>query len=400
MPLSDALDRPGTVLLDADRPDRDSGACGARLFTRPREVLVARTPVEVGPLLDALDGVRRAGHWAAGFLAYEAGYALDPQLFPRAPSADGLLGWFGVYDAPRRLSVEEVDAALPVEPVHVENATLGLDEAAYTACIARIRHHIREGDVYQANLTFPLRFRLSGEPRALYAALRRRQPVSYGAYLALDDAHILSRSPELFVRLDGDRLTARPMKGTAPRGTTTADDDELARALAADPKNRAENLMIVDLLRNDLARVARPGSVAVPALFETERYATLTQMTSTVTARLRAGLGVGDGLRALFPCGSVTGAPKLRAMQLIRELEKPPRGVYCGAIGYVGPDGAAFSVPIRTAVLRRDGEGWAGTLGIGSGVVWDSEADAEYAECRLKARFLLDLDRPGSDGAR
>jgi para-aminobenzoate synthetase/4-amino-4-deoxychorismate lyase len=388
-----ALDRPGTVLLDADRPDRDSGASGALLFTHPREALAARTAEEVGPLLDALDRVRAEGRWAAGFLAYEAGYALEPALF--TPPVPGLLGWFGVYDAPRRMDASEVDAALPDAPIHVENAALGMDEAGYTERIGRIRHHIREGDVYQINLTLPLRFRLRGEPAALYAALRRRQRVSYGAYLALDGARILSRSPELFVRLDGGRLTARPMKGTTPRGATGAEDDALAAALAADPKNRAENLMIVDLLRNDLARVAAPGSVAVPALFETERYATLTQMTSTVTARLRPGLGVADVLRALFPCGSVTGAPKLRAMQLIRELEETPRGVYCGAIGYVGPEGAAFSVPIRTAVLRRDGGAWAGTLGIGSGVVWDSEAAAEYAECRLKARFLLDLDRPG-----
>ncbi len=199
---------------------------------------------------------------------------------------------------------------------------------------------------------------------------------------------VASVSPELFFRIDGGTITARPMKGTAQRGTTDADDDALAEALVASPKDRAENLMIVDLLRNDLSRVARPGSVRVPALFQAERYQTLTQMTSTVTAQRASGVGLGDVLRALFPCGSVTGAPKLRAMQVIRELEAGPRGVYCGAIGYAAPDGdAAFSVPIRTAVVA----GGYGRYDVGSGVVWDSDPAAEYAECRLKARVLTDL---------
>jgi para-aminobenzoate synthetase/4-amino-4-deoxychorismate lyase len=212
--------------------------------------------------------------------------------------------------------------------------------------------------------------------------VRRRQRVPYGAFIDTGERHVLSFSPELFFRMDGRRITARPMKGTAPRGDTPGEDERRAAALATHEKNRA----VVDLLRNDLARVSAPGSVAVPRLFETERYETVTQMTSTVTATLRSEVTLSGVLRALYPCGSVTGAPKLRAMQRIRELETGPRGVYCGAVGYAGPGGAVFNVPIRTVELR----GGQGRLGVGSGVVWDSEPMAEYEECLLKARFLLE----------
>ena len=215
----------------------------------------------------------------------------------------------------------------------------------------------------------------------------------YGAFLNLGGEQVLSFSPELFFRVDDRRITTRPMKGTTHRSSTPAEDDYLAEALLNDEKNRAENLMIVDLLRNDLSRVSEAGSVRVPELFTIERYETVTQMTSTVQGTLKPEVGLSDVLRALFPCGSVTGAPKIRAMQRIRELEKGPRGVYCGAIGYAGPGGkVAFSVPIRTAVLREGEEGMIeGELGVGSGVVWDSEVGTEYEECLLKARFLTDL---------
>jgi para-aminobenzoate synthetase/4-amino-4-deoxychorismate lyase len=247
-----------------------------------------------------------------------------------------------------------------------------------------VRRHIQRGDVYQINYTAPVRFRAPGDPRLLYRRLRRRQHVPYGAYLNLGDRQILSCSPELFFRRDGERVVTRPMKGTIRRGRTLEEDRALREELAADPKNRAENLMIVDLLRNDLSVCCRPGSVTVPALYTTESYDTVTQMTSTVEGRLRAGEGLSSVLRALFPCGSVTGAPKRRAMRLIRELESAPRGVYCGAIGMAGPDTAVFSVAIRTAVI----EGGEGAMGVGSGIVWDSESTAEYEECQLKTQFL------------
>jgi para-aminobenzoate synthetase/4-amino-4-deoxychorismate lyase len=218
----------------------------------------------------------------------------------------------------------------------------------------------------------------------LYRRLRGRQHVPFGAYLNLGARQILSCSPELFFRRDGDRVVTRPMKGTTRRGRTLAEDRELRERLASDPKNRAENLMIVDLLRNDLSVCCETGSVQVPELFQVEPYESVTQMTSTIEGRLRADQGIGDVIRALFPCGSVTGAPKRRAMRLIRSLEPNPRGVYCGAIGMAGPETAVFNVAIRTAVLEEG----AGTMGVGSGVVWDSEPDAEYEECALKTQFL------------
>ena len=400
--LADVLRRPGTVLLDGPRPDADTGRRGALLFQDPAQTLVAWRPGEVGPVLDALGRALGAGGWVAGALAYEAGYALHAGAGaapPGPPAPPVPLAWFGVYDAPEAVGGADVGAALPTGGAHVRDLAFAWESGAYAERVTAVRDRIREGDVYQVNLTAPFRFRLDGDPLALYAALRARQPVSYGAFLRLGEggAAVASVSPELFFRVDpprpgaeaGRTITARPMKGTAARGATPPDDDRRAAALAADPKNRAENLMIVDLLRNDVSRVSEPGSVRVPALFEAERYETVTQLTSTVQATLRADAGLADVLRALFPCGSVTGAPKLRAMQVIRALEDGPRGVYCGAVGYAAPDGtAAFSVPIRTAVV--DGSG-AGRYDVGSGVVWDSRADAEYAECLLKARVLADL---------
>ena len=386
---------PGSILLDAARAEpHQAGRPESLLFTSPRLHIVASTLEEVGPALDQVAQAVRDGRWVAGYLAYEAGYALQPGETMPHHGADGPLLWFGVYDAPERIALDDAArrlASAPPATIHEPVFTMG--RADYRERIARIKRLIREGDLYQVNLTVPVRLEGEGHPAGLYAALRARQPVPYGALLRPDRQRwVLSLSPELFFRLEGGHLSARPMKGTAPRGQTREQDDALAQALADDPKNRAENLMIVDLLRNDLSAVARPGSVAVPALFETERHPTVTQMTSTVTATLGAGRTVADVLRALFPCGSITGAPKRRAMQRIAELEEVPRDVYCGAIGYVAPgkDGhtAVFSVPIRTLDLAAAGRAWKGTMGVGSGVVWDSDADAEYDECLLKARFL------------
>ena len=401
--LLDALRQPGTVLLDGPRRDADSGRRGALLFAEPLATLEATGYGEVDSLLRGLDDALAAGHHVAGVLAYEAGYALEPDAFPDPPAPDGRLGWFGVYDAPRELAADALDAALAELPApRLAELAFAWDAAAYAQRIDAVRAWIREGDVYQVNLTAPFRFRLDGDPDAplaLFAALRSGQAATYGALIREpagptgDARGVLSVSPELFFRVDGRTILARPMKGTAPRGATPQADAALADALLAGEKDRAENLMIVDLLRNDLARVSRPGSVRVPALFEAERYATLTQMTSTIAADLAPGTGLARLFGALFPCGSVTGAPKLRAMRRIRELEAGPRGVYCGAVGYAAPDAqgglgtAAFNVAIRTAVVA----GGAGRYDVGSGVVWDSRAEAEYAECRLKARVLTDL---------
>jgi len=376
------LARPGTVLLDTARPDAANRRSWC--FESPSRVLTASTPAEVSALLDEVTARTAEGAFVAGYLAYEAGAAFVD--LPLETPSDEPLAWFGVYDAPRPVAPSEVDTGLSRlgGDASVEEVQFGVSQAEYTAAVDRVRHHIGEGDVYQINYTAPVDFRLDGDPRVLYRRLRQRQHVPYGAYLNLGDRQILSCSPELFFRRDQERVVTRPMKGTLRRGRTAAEDRTLQDRLAADPKNRAENLMIVDLLRNDLSVCCEPGSVRVPSLYTTEPYDTVTQMTSTVEGTLRPDQDVAAVLRALFPCGSVTGAPKRRAMRLIRTLEAEPRGVYCGAIGMIGPETATFNVAIRTAVLN----GEEGRMGVGSGVVWDSEPEAEYEECTLKTQFL------------
>ena len=382
---------PGTVLLDTARPDAKNSR--RLLFSQPRGVLTARTLGDVPALLEQLDAAVQDGLHVAGFLSYEAGYAFERAFAPLSrtrPSStlEQPLAWFGLYDAPAALDADQVEALLSGAATHrVCRPRFSIEREAYAEKIARIKALIRAGDVYQINFTGAVRFGFEGAPLSLYRALRRRQRVPYGAFINTGQQHLLSLSPELFFRRDGDRITTRPMKGTVRRGRTRLEDEALRDGLARDEKSRAENLMIVDLLRNDLSVCCRPGSVRVPALFETEPYESVTQMTSTVEGRLHEGAGYTALFRALFPCGSVTGAPKIRAMQRIRELEDALRGVYCGAVGYAAPGGqAAFSVAIRTVVL----EGAQGAMGTGGGIVWDSEAQAEYDECLLKARFLTE----------
>ncbi|MEM8600642.1 MAG: aminodeoxychorismate synthase component I [Bacteroidota bacterium] len=395
---------PHAVLLDAPRAAPEEGAATdagtSLLFTAPHRILQADRLDAIPDLLAGLDAAVGEGYHVAGYVAYEAGAAFWPNrlavALPHEP-----LAWFGVYDAPAVLNAAAVDALLAnAEGYALSTPQFDLDRPTYVRQVERVRHHIHEGDVYQVNFTVPFRYRFAGDAMGLYRALRRRQRVSYAALLHIETLDgqpidIVSLSPELFFRRDGAQLTARPMKGTIRRGDDVGEDAGLALHLASDPKNRAENLMIVDLLRNDLSVVAEPGSVVVPRLFTTEPYETLRQMTSTVQATLRKGVTYANLFEALFPCGSVTGAPKLRAMQRIAELEAGPRGVYCGAIGYIAPatDEAApravFNVPIRTLVLSEDDTGvGVGRMGSGSGIVWDSDPEAEYDECQLKARFL------------
>ena len=386
------LTRPGTILLDSARPDAENRWSWA--FTAPKRVHTASTAADVQTLIETLQAETTRGHYVAGHLSYEAGYPFVD--LDSSERADHPLAWFGVYEAPHRLAPADVAAGLNTLDAHpaVEDVRLGVSESDYIDDVRAVRRHIGRGNVYQINYTAPLRFRVAGDPRGLYRRLRARQRVPYAAYLHCGDRQILSLSPELFFRRDGDRLVTRPMKGTIRRGRTRAEDRALRDELAADPKNRAENLMIVDLLRNDLSVCCRPGSVTVPSLYETEPYQSVTQMTSTVEGRLREDAGLAAVLRALFPCGSITGAPKRRAMRIIRELEAAPRGVYCGAIGMAGPDDTAvFNVAIRTAVL----DGAKGTMGIGSGIVWDSDPAAEYAECALKGNFLTQARTAPSD---
>ena len=365
------------VLLDDARAGR------GRLFTGPEAIATADTLAGVRP---ALAELRSLGGERAGFISFEAGYALDEFAAPPALAPGLPLLWFARFKRAEALDDAAIDALLDAGPASVGPAVPRIDRTTYDVMLARIAALIGAGDVYQVNATFAADVVTAGHPLALYRRLRRAQAAPHCALVHTGRDWLLSLSPELLFRLDGRALTTRPMKGTAPRGVTTAADDAAAAALAADPKNRAENLMIVDLLRNDLARVAEPGTVAVPSLFAIERYPTVLQMTSTVTATARAEVDAVDVLAALFPCGSVTGAPKHRAMQVIAEVEAGPRGAYCGSIGTIGANGdAAFNVAIRT--LRLAGGGKA-MLGLGGGIVADSETGDEWAEALAKGAFL------------
>ncbi|HEY0150008.1 MAG TPA: aminodeoxychorismate synthase component I [Allosphingosinicella sp.] len=352
---------------------------GARLYRDPRGVLEARAPEDVAPALERL-----RGRHAAGFLAYEAGHPLERKLAGSARAAgEGKppLLWFGLFDRSEPVALEDV--LPPAEGAWCGRPRSLVARADYLTQAERVREHILAGDVYQINLTFQAEVATTGHPLALYAGLKARARAPWGAVVFTGSHWILSLSPELFFTLDGEgRVTARPMKGTAPPGG----DPE---ALRRDPKQRAENLMIVDLIRNDLSRVSKPGTVKVPELFAVETYPTVQQMTSTVTAELEEGVGPVELLHATFPCGSVTGAPKIRAMELIAGLETGPRGVYTGSVGALEPDGAAaFNVAIRTLTLRADES--VARIGLGSGIVADSRATDEWRECLAKGAFVED----------
>jgi len=364
----------------------DHGPDGtATCFAQPRDIITASTPSEVPQALAALDRARAQGAWLAGFASYEAGYALEERLLPLMPPHRRLpLLHFGVFDAPCAAP------PLPGGRAALHDLSPQWGAADYAAAFDRVHAYIGAGDIYQANLTFPIASRATGTPEALYAALAALQPVRFGALIdAPGLPAILSRSPELFFRTDAaGRIETRPMKGTQPRSDDAAEDARRAAFLSSDEKNRAENLMIVDLLRNDISRICAPGSVCVPELFKVETYQTVHQMTSLVAGRMVAGTGLSDIFRALFPCGSITGAPKLRAMQILAELEPAPREIYCGTIGWAAPDGRAeFNVAIRTLMLEGD----SATLNVGGGVVHDSTAASEYEEALWKARFASRL---------
>ncbi len=373
------------ALLDAPGSD-------AVLFSDLRRTL----PVVAGDLAARcaeVESAVAAGLHAVAALDYELGHAVEPAA-GAAPA--GRLGYFWLFAARRELAAGDVvswlaaQAGDPPRPAAVADFRPLLDAAAHARAVGRIRDYIAAGDCYQVNLTFPFAGDCLGDPLALYARLRAAQPVAHGGLLMLPEVCLLSFSPELFVERSGGTIRSRPMKGTAARGASPAADAAARAALAASAKDRAENVMIVDLIRNDLGRLARPGSVRVDALCAVETYPSVHQMTSTVSAASDAGLAA--VLAALFPCGSITGAPKVRAMQIVRELEVAPRGPYTGALGWIGAGGDfRFSVAIRTLQVAADG---GVRYGVGSGIVWDSEPAAEYAECLLKASFVTRAD-PG-----
>ncbi|MBC7215341.1 MAG: chorismate-binding protein [Burkholderiaceae bacterium] len=398
-----------SALIDFADPHDAAAPRLRHAFAAPRALWVARTPDEVRPVLTAVEAAAQQGAWCVGFVRYEAAPAFDAALATHA--ADGPLAWFAVHDAPLPWPAHMASPATVLPPPALHWQSLP-ERAAFERAFAAIAQAIARGESYQVNLTAQLRGRWQGAAgpgtsstasstvpstatrcaaRALFATLQRAQPGGYAAWLDAGEEQVLSVSPELFFDWQGARILTRPMKGTAARGATPAQDAAQAAALRASPKERAENVMIVDLLRNDLSRIAEPHSVQVPALFRTEALPSVWQMTSDVQARVRPGTRLADVFSALFPCGSVTGAPKVRAMQIIRALEPGPRGIYCGAIGVVRPSimagggiHATFNVAIRTVVLRA-GEA---RCGIGSGITADATAEGEWQEWQHKRGFL------------
>ncbi|GAA0488246.1 aminodeoxychorismate synthase component I [Parasphingorhabdus litoris] len=384
------------ILLDDARGEGE--AVPARLYRNPVEIVEARTADDLDAALDKLAKAKERGLHAAGYMSYEAGMALEDRLAAHLPADRPCpLAWFGLFEDYSICQPDDVIAQLP-DP---KGAWLGklkpsVTRDEYDRAFAQVKDYIIAGDIYQANLTFRADARHAGHPLALYAAIRDRAKAGYGGVIFDGQNWMLSFSPELFFAIKDGRITAKPMKGTAVRVSDANADAAVRAELQSDPKQRAENLMIVDLLRNDLSRVAEPGSVQVPDLFHVETYPTIHQMTSTVTANLAAGQDVTTLLRQIYPCGSITGAPKIRAMEIINELETDQRGIYCGSIGRIDANGdAAFNVAIRTLYLETDQETL--SIGLGSGIVADSVGGDEWLECLAKGRFAA-VDRSGSEG--
>jgi para-aminobenzoate synthetase/4-amino-4-deoxychorismate lyase len=384
------------ALLDDSR--HDDAANTTCLYHGNARLIEARAPADVEPSWQRIQTELSAGRFVVGLFHFELGYELEARLRTARSDTEPLLQALSFTDRRRltpaqtsawleRMSTGEPDVAIVRKP------RLNMTREAYRAAIARVLDYIRAGDTYQVNYTLKYRFDYDGHPLRIYQQLRARQRVEYGALIRLPQQWVLSLSPELFFKREGEQVIAKPMKGTSKRGVNPQEDMMRGAWLKEDEKNLAENVMIVDLIRNDLGRLARVSSVKVDPLFEVEAYQTLLQMTSTVRAQVPRAVSTLRLLRELFPCGSITGAPKIRTMQIIRELEAEPRGLYTGAIGVIEPSGdACFNVAIRTAVLSAHEErGGSGEMGVGSGVVADSVADDEFDECRLKGRFLTEL---------
>lgn len=371
-----------SALIDFSVPSADLAPV-TLAFATPEQELVARTPPEVLAVLETVEELAACGFWCVGYLRYEAAAAFDHKVPLHAP--DGPLAYFAIHRSPAPFPdmTRDIDRA-----VHWQRT---IERQEFDRSVARIRNAIAAGEVYQVNYTARLAAGYAGDSFDLFCALRRSQPRSNAAFIATPEEDVLSVSPELFFDWNGATLTCAPMKGTAARGATAEIDARNARELRDSAKERAENVMVVDLVRNDLSRIAQPGSVQVPRLFDCQAWPTVWQMVSQIVARTRQGTTLSQVFASLFPCGSITGAPKLRAMHWIQKLEAGPRGIYCGAIGVVQPGGAArFNVPIRTVTLR---EGQA-SCGIGSGITWNSAAPSEWSEWSHKASFLDQASEP------
>ena len=361
----------------------------ARVLTQPCGRIVASSPKELPAAFAQIEQARRGGYWVALLLEYELGEWLEPALAKPSnpnPRLTALVFEQAHEEQPWSLGAECTNDA----QASILSVIPGIAKERYLARIAQIREWIAQGEVYQVNATFPLLVNTEGDPAQLYRQIATRHPVAHAAYIEDAGRTILSFSPELFLQRSGNILMTRPMKGTAPRSADPETDRKLGEALHASEKNRAENLMIVDLLRNDLGRLALPGTVRADPLFSLEKYPSVWTMTSTVQAEIASETSLAEILKALFPCGSVTGAPKIAAMQRIQETEAEPRGIYCGSLGWLAPNGDfSLNVAIRTLVLDEDGQG---RYHVGGGIVYDSNPEQEWDECHWKAR-ILNTDR-------
>lgn len=354
------------------------GAVVAQTFTNPLHIIEAHTLSEVRDAFAKVEHYTNEGYYAAGYVSYEAGAAFDDAMPARTDVTMPYVS-FGIFTAP---TSEEITSD---GHYTLSDMTPSMTEKAYNEAIQTVHTQIYEGNTYQTNYTLRLHGMFQGDARALYTKLKRAQQANYCAYVETEQATILCASPELFFNKRGDTITARPMKGTVSRGYTAEQDEAQRQWLYESEKNRAENVMIVDLLRNDVGKIAQAGSVRVDELFTIEPYPTVHQMTSTVRATLHNNITVTEIFEALFPCGSITGAPKVKTMQLIQQLESTPRDVYCGAIGVITPTkDATFNVAIRTLVLQQE----QATYGVGGGITWDSTAKSEFDEVLAKSKVL------------
>ena len=381
-------------LIESGRPfhlfqsaERDRENSRTLLFSEPQDRIVCRGLDRVKPAFEKIDRALQDGNWVAGYVAYEAGFAFESCLEKLYDDNGQTLIDFCVYGPPAILDKEQLFGAQARSPINLERLSLDFSDDEYSRSLEKVLEKIGAGDTYQVNFTCRYSFDFKGDILTLYKRLVEAQPVSYAALVRTDVDHwILSLSPELFFRTAADRsIFCRPMKGTTSRGRVSSEDRKAMEFLRNDPKNRAENVMIVDMIRNDLGRVCETGSVQVDSLFDIETYRNLHQMTSRVSGKLCPEIKLGNVFNALFPCSSITGAPKVRTMEIIQELEKTPRGVYCGALGFAAPDGeSVFNVAIRTLDIEKG----SGVFGAGGGIVADSQAGEEFSELKLKASFL------------
>lgn len=369
----------------------------AWLFTQPVREITAHTTEEFKQSLTIIDEMRKQGHYLAGYISYEAGYALSEKLVDLlndAKTGDQPLLQFYAFDQVQRISAADVTdtlKALPESPPYIQNWQPAETESEYVSNLSRVHDYISAGDTYQVNHTYRVNFDLAGSIHGLYTSLRERQPVPFSSLMHLPGYSILSLSPELFVRKQGKVLSTKPMKGTSPRGSTDEEDATILKAMAEDKKQQSENLMIVDLMRNDIGRLAKTGTMKVSKLFEIQTYKTLHQMISSIEGEVEQDISFAEVVEGLFPCGSITGAPKIRTMEIINELENTPRGIYTGAIGFITPENDfTFNVPIRTLTFPEGSN--QGSLGIGGGIIYESDSLDEWHESQLKARFLTGLN--------